>query len=332
MIFLGFLIFAILFLLSVAVALSTTSIGVFVDMPSLLFILLGLAGYILFYGRKEFVCGMRTFFAFSFPPSEDNGESGRYFLRFSQFILAWGLLGMVIGVLLMMADLNPDTARWGFAVSLLSFLYASGLALFVFLPIGLRLSPPTLQPPAFWRFSFWHLLFTLAAFYLVRCLVVMLVFFLSHEAPEYIGVVFGQAAFMLNPADPTGKYNPFISFYGSLLLWDVPSLVLMVGSWWAFRLASGKRRRWIAAPVVILMGIFWSVQGFIFMLANLNPELVGAGFSVAMLTTLYGFIAAAGFLIADMRRGFKDPLTLPPVEGTEQAKGIIDRAVENERR
>jgi hypothetical protein len=48
-----------------------------------------------------------------------------------------------------------------------------------------------------------------------------------------------------------------------------------------------------------------------------------------MLTTLYAFIAAAGFLISDMRRGFRDPPPVPPTEDMEQAKAIIDKAVED---
>ena len=50
---------------------------------------------------------------------------------------------------------------------------------------------------------------------------------------------------------------------------------------------------------------------------------------VALLPTLYAFIAAAGFLIGDMRRCFKNPPPAPPAEGAEQAKEIIDRVVED---
>ena len=324
MIFLGFLIFAVLFLLSVAI--SATNFFVFVDVPSFLFILLGVAGYFLLFGRNEFGRGVKTFFAFSFPPDDNTHESGRFFLRLSRFTLTWGLLGVVIGIFLLMTNLNPDTLGYALAICLLSFLCASGLVLFVFLPIGLRLLPPTSQLTAFRQMAIRLLIFGLVGFVLMRFLVVIV---LRNVLAEPAGL---SALLAFNPADPKGDIFGSFGFHWILLFWDVPSLVLIVGSWWAFRLASGKRRSWIAAPVVILIGIFWSVQCFIFMLADFAPDLAGAGFAVAMLTTLFGFIAAAGFLIADIRHGFKDPPSLPPAEGTEQAKAIIDRAVESERR
>jgi hypothetical protein len=220
-----------------------------------------------------------------------------------------------------MTNMDPDTVGPAMAVCLLSCLYALGLALFVFLPIGLRLSPTTSQLPVFlWRFSLWQLLVGVGVFYLLRCLAVLLTLMIAPDATSNPEIVFQRATFALNPADPTDNYFPFT---------DLPSLVLIVGSWWAFRLASGKRRRWVAAPVIILIGIFWSIQCFIFMLADIDPERVGTGFAVTMLPTLYGFIAAAGFLSAAMRRSFQYLSPSSPAEGTEQAKEIIDRAVED---
>ena len=67
------------------------------------------------------------------------------------------------------------------------------------------------------------------------------------------------------------------------------------------------------------------------MLADLDPNTIGVGFMVATLTTLYGFIAVTGFLIADMRRSFRAPPPLPPAEGMEEAKRIIDNVVAGER-
>jgi hypothetical protein len=331
MISLAFLIIAVLFVLAASIQ-GFALLWIFVDAQSLLFVLLGIAGYFLLFGRKEFRRGVKTFFAFSFPPDEHDLESGQFFLRLSSFTMRWGILGMLLGVIMIMTDLNPDTVGHALAISLLSFLYASGLALFVFLPIGLRLSPPMVQPPGFWRFSVWHLLFALVAFYLLRCLAAFMMLAVSHDPAESFGVVFQQAAFTINPADPQGNYSPF--GYGIFLYIDPVSIVLMVAGWWTFRLASGKRRRWIAAPVVILIGIFWSIQGFVFMLANLNPDTICAGFMVLTLTTLYGFIAAIGFLIVDSIKSGNDKTPSSPAlsDETEQAKQIIDRVVEKERR
>ena|GEM_PF-2229433 len=324
MIFLGFLIFALLFVLSVAI--SIAPLYVFGDPSSFLFVLLGLTGYILIYGRKEFICGMKTFFAFSFPPDEDTHETGKFFLRLAEFTAAWGLFGMALGVLWAMVDLNPDTIGVPFALCLLSFLYASGLAVFVFLPIGLRLSPSALQPAVSRRLAIRLLILGLVGFFLIRCLVVILLRVTMVEPPDW------SALFAFNPADPGGNYNLFLDLRTLFLYIDLPSFILMVGSGCAFWLASGTCRALVsvAAPVMILMGIFWSIQCFVLMLSSLDLDTFGIGYVIAMNTTLYGFIAAAGFLIVDMMlRGFNDSPPLPPAEGTEQAKEIIDRVVED---
>ena len=338
MIFLAFLIFTLLFVMAV------TSQGfafswVFVNGPSLLFVLLGIAGYFLLFGRNEFGRGVKTFFAFSFPPDDHSPESGRFFLRLSEFTLTWGLFGMVFGLMLMLSDLDPDRMGTGLAIMLLSFLYAIGLALFMFLPIGLRLSPLQLDSVVFRRLLIRLSWFALVGFVFLRCLAVILVFSvaqLSTELPPYTyATALQHAAFALNPADPHGDYSLF-SPYGIWHYYDVASIIIIVACWWTFRMASGKRRKWIAAPIVILFGLFWSVVCFPMMASNLNPQTFGAGYFVSMLTTLYGFLAAAGFLITDMVKsgdyGRVVPSSAEPSEGTEQAKEILDRAVEKERR
>jgi len=299
-----------------------------VDPTSLLFILSGVAGYILLFGRKESGRGVKTFFAFSFPPDDHNPESGRFFLQLAKFTQFWGLFATLFGIILMMTALNPDTTGQALGVSLLGVLYASGLALFVFLPIGLRLSPPTL------RLTVSHWLF-------IRLLFFGIAGFLLIIGMLTVGLntILQQTGSVLNPFDSTGDYTLFISPHGIWLFYDLVSIILMVGSWWIFRLASGKRRRWIAAPAIISIGLFWSIQSLILMLSNLNPDTFGAGFMVSMLTTLYGFLAAAGFLVVDMLRSedcaihqLSPPSSSDPSEEMEQAKEIIDRVVEKERR
>jgi len=264
-------------------------------------------------------------------------------LRLSEFTLTWGLFGMVLGLMLMLSDLHPDRMGTGLAIMLLSFLYAMGLAMFIFLPIGLRLSPPQLDSVVFRRLLIRLSLFALVGFVFLRCFAVILVFSVAPlltELPPYTyATALQQAAFALNPADPYGTstiYSPFHRLSAIWLYIDPASLVLLVACWWTFRMGSGKRRRWIAAPIVILFGLFWSLVGFIFVLTHLNPQTFGAGYFVSMLTTLYGFLAAAGFLIADMVKsgdyGRVVPSSSEPSEGTEQAKEILDRAVEKERR
>jgi len=210
MIFLAFLLFATFVVSSATIA--KVPLWVFPDGLTFLYILLGVAGYFLLFGRKEFGRGVKTFFAFSYPQDDHSPESGRFFLRLTTFTLSWGLWGVVFGMLGSLVELNPDTVGQTLAFSLLSFLYASGLALLVFLPIGIRLSPPTLPLPISWRFSVWNLFVGLVAFYLVRCLAVIVALLIpSPEKPNVLSipinnpeVVFQRAAFILNPVDSTG--------------------------------------------------------------------------------------------------------------------------------
>jgi len=337
MISLAFLIFTVLFVLA-ASAQGFSRLWVFVDPTSLLFILSGVAGYFLLFGRKEFGRGVKTFFAFSFPPDYHSSESGQFYLKLSEFTLAWGIFGVFLGLLLVAFNLNPDTVGTGLAISLMSFLYALWIALFVFLPIGLRLSPPTLDAKDIRRHLIRFSLFVLVGFVFLRCVVVIVIFSISQvstELPPYtFAIALQHAAFAFNPADPLGDYSLF-SPYGFWLYYDIASIIIMVAGWWLFRMASGRRRKWIAAPAVILMGLFWSIIGIVIMLSDLNPKTIGTGFLVSMLTTLYGFLAAAGFLIVDMVKsgdyGRVSSSSSDASEGTEQAREIIDRVVEKER-
>jgi len=297
---------------------------------------------------------MKTFFAFSFSPDEDNVETGRFFLRLTKFTVNWGLLGMIFALLLIMLDLDPDILGYKIAFCLFSILYAFGFALFVFFPIGIRLSPSELHRSSCWlaiRLS----LTGLAIFFIVRFIFVLITLAIitpdrpmEPVQPNEIGFVVQQTFLTFLPGDPEGNVLPHLHRWGFDMIWffyDLPSLILVVGGWWIFRMASGRRRRWIAAPVIILIGIFWSIVGFALILSDLDPNSLGASFAVAILTTLYAFIGAAGFLIMDVRHAFKEVPndspssdlraatdTVPPAEGMEQAKEIIDRVVERERR
>ena len=339
MIFLAFLLYAVLFILAVALG-GWDKLGVFVDVPSILLILLGITGFTLHYGRKHFRRGIKTFFAFSFPPDDESAETGRFFMRLAEFTVRWGLVIMGFGLVMMLMDLDADHIGSPVAVALLSFLYASGLAVFVFLPIGLRLSPPDLQPVT-WKLAV-RLAFTgIVIFFMVRLMIVLLGFSwqnLRDHQESYLqfnttGQVLRQTFFVINPADPQGNYSPFQE-YGFPMYWDFASLIVVVGSWWLFRMASGRRRKLIAAPVIILIGIFWSITGFCMMLCDIDLDTFGAGVFVSMLPTLYAFIGAAGFLIVDMWKSGDCgvPSSPAPCEGIDQAKEIIDRVVENERR
>lgn len=348
MIVLANLLFALLFVLSAAINLAgMDKLWVFLDIPSLSIILLGIAGYVLLFGRQHFRRGVKTCFAMSYPPSEDNAETGRFFLHLAEFIILWGFIGMIFGIVLAMCDLDPTCIGPAIAVALLSPFYALGLSLFVFLPIGLRLSSPaSLQLSGLWRLSVRQLLLALGIFFLLRCLAVIFALLIQSDfsligpigAKEFGLVVQRAATVTHNPVDyQWGLFDHGIREIPIYI--DLPTLIQVLGSWWIFRMASGKRRRGIAAPAIILMGLFWSIMGFVIMLTDIKPnlpDLFASGCVVAMLTTLYAFVAAIGFLIADMRSASKDggvpPSSSAPLEDTEQAKEIIENVVARERR
>jgi hypothetical protein len=328
MIFLAFILITALFCSAVALG-GWENLSVFWDFPSFMFILLGFLLYIFIRGRKKFSRGIKTFFTFSFSPEDESLETGQLFLHLTEFIIKWSLLALIIAFLLMLLDFDTDSIGMPIAVCLLSFLYALGLTVFVLLPIALRLSPPALHSET-WKLTAHLAIAGIAIFFVMRLLIVVVMFAIQDDpvtaVPERVGKIVRYTFLTLNPADPNGEMLPkfgedilpFLqrekhnedhslltkiysySLHWFFMIWDVPSLVAVVGSWWIFRLASGRRRRWIAAPVMILIGLFWSLVGFCMMLADVDPDKIALGFFVCMLTTLYAFIAAAGFLLADM--------------------------------
>lgn len=87
-------------------------------------------------------------------------------------------------------------------------------------------------------------------------------------------------------------------------------------------LASGRFGGLVSVPVCIAIGVFWSVQGFIFMLCDLDPEWIPAGFLVTMLTSLYGFFVAACMLVIQLPHGLTEspPPDEPSSDELESAK------------
>ncbi|MDR0327210.1 MAG: hypothetical protein LBI05_02825 [Planctomycetaceae bacterium] len=343
MIFLAFILITLLFCSAVALG-GWDYISVFWDFPSFMLILLGFLLYIFICGRKKFRRGFKTFFTFSFSPEDESLETGQHFLHLTEFIIKWSLLvALIVAFLLMVLDFDVYSIGMFTAICLLSLLYALALTIFVLLPIALRLSPLALHSET-WKLTAHLAIAGIVIFFVMRLLMVVIMFAIHNDPvptlPERVGKIVQQTFLTLTPADPNGEglpkfgadIPPFLqrnnffkdhslftkiysySLHWFIYLWDLPSLVLVVGSWWIFRLASGRRRKWIAAPVMILIGLFWSIVGFCMMLADVDPDKIAPGFFVCMLTTLYAFIVAAGFLLAD---SFQDS---PPAEDTEQQK------------
>ncbi|MCL2119450.1 MAG: MotA/TolQ/ExbB proton channel family protein [Planctomycetaceae bacterium] len=72
---------------------------------------------------------------------EGRHEIGKSFYdALAKYAPAFGMIGTLIGLVLMLADMNPDTIGSGMAVALLTTLYGAVAANFVFLPIADKLA------------------------------------------------------------------------------------------------------------------------------------------------------------------------------------------------
>lgn len=68
----------------------------------------------------------------------DLGKS--FFELLAKYAPAFGMIGTLIGLIIMLANMNPDTIGQGMAVALLTTLYGATAANFIFLPIVDKLS------------------------------------------------------------------------------------------------------------------------------------------------------------------------------------------------
>jgi flagellar motor component MotA len=88
----------------------------------------------------DFSRGMRHFFAFrrSTPANRpDAARIARFFRTLSSVSLAIGGFWSLVGVIIIVADMDPDNIGPGMAVALLTLFYTCFLSLTVFIPISL---------------------------------------------------------------------------------------------------------------------------------------------------------------------------------------------------
>ncbi|MGL6196624.1 MAG: hypothetical protein ACRC2T_17570, partial [Thermoguttaceae bacterium] len=185
------------------------------------------------------------------------------------------------------------------------FMYSAYLGIFVFLPISLRCSSvlPRNYVTTVWsrRSTIWIniiLVFSMiASLFIIRWMfLLMLVGRDSKNSDNLIPALFLS-------------YNPILRYYGEesasiyfthpAAWFDEPSIVVMVASITVFimLLAGGLRFMKCIVPFCLISGLFWMFQGCTIMLGNMNPDTLGMGFMVSMLTLVYGGIAASIFLI-----------------------------------
>ncbi len=288
------------------------------DPPSSAFVFLGVLLHVLICGRKHFLPGLR---AVILPPKSGDAGIAGYFRRLAEWTLLLGLFGMLIGVIGSYSYCSPDVIGTSIAFSVLSFFYATGLTLMLFWPISLRYSAALEDdtPPSSKRYYFpLRLAFLgLGAYFMTRALMVSIFVALSTLKPD-AGVTFPDFSsfplreilqktfFSLNPTD---YYGTVFDYLDLTMYWDLPTLLSILVSLAAFRLAAGRQRNrmnWI--PVNVLYGVFWSVYGFIIICGNLDPDKYAMGCMVALLSALYGLVGAVFVVIGSRRFAVLFPL------------------------
>lgn len=270
------------------------------DFPAFLFVFLGILTHVLLFGKKKFLPGLRAVFR---SPEKADKEIADYFWRLTVFTLLLGIIGMTINAVASLYLIpDPDVIGSFIALSIFTFSYSAWIAVMLFLPISLRFSCDQSAklvelPNAERRFPVGMTLLGILSFFLTRALMAILLLTMIRNwdknllpiPPGDALFVLKQTLFMLNPADPADDLN----YWHPRVFWDMPSMLLILMSVWAFYLAAGKvRNRMIWIPVCILFGILWSLEGFVIMLSDLDPTKLSAGCLVALLTAFYGLLAA----------------------------------------
>ncbi|MGL6226747.1 MAG: hypothetical protein ACRC10_08995 [Thermoguttaceae bacterium] len=303
MIFFGNVIILLLFVLSCFLAKTTWT--VFWDVRAVLLIVLPL--FVVGVVRlDETRCALSLFFRRRFVEVyggevERHAKTGRLFYRLTLFSVGLALLGMIYGIGLLQQ--TPETLGSGFAVGLLSTLYATYLAVFVFLPISLRcfsvlpqsVSPPFQTSSFLRRIRFSNLfliLSTIIAFFFARWMFTSMLMIVDPQNSTVYKVLFFCS---IHPFERQPLFVPVYQYVKAN--WDLPTLVLILGSLYIFIKIAGPLFRRIIIPICFLIGLFWMFQGLVCMLGNMSLEYLASGFDVAFLSFEYSLIAAGFFFL-----------------------------------
>lgn len=278
------------------------------DLPSAMFVFLGVLFHILRWGRPYFTTGIKALIRL---PKTGDPAVAEYFRYLTRWTLGVGVAGMIYGGAVSLLLMRQPFVIGSFlAVMLFTFSYAGWLAVMVFWPISARFSAGSeaVSPSKkFQHFPVAVSLLGLAAFFLNRACMAILLICLSTDLDssqafpqaEDIDLFLEQAVLKFNPGD---FYGDLVNYLHPRIYWDTPSVLIVVVSLWAFRLAAGKlknRMEWI--PVSVLIGVLWSVEGLIIMLCDLDPDKYSSGCMVSLLTAFYGLVATLFFVIGSWR-------------------------------
>jgi len=244
------------------------------DLPALLGVLGAVVCFVFTFGYKKFRAGLS---AVLYRPKEPQPEIAECFRKLALSTLA--LMIVSFSILRFIPDYTPgEPVQHHLLMSAIFIVVYSGwLALLFFMPMANRHSGGTSNT------KYRLCLIASALLGIVALLAIGAGTCMAKQIP--IGNVLQEIADTLN----TGRVV--------LLLLDFPSLVLVLATIGACRLGMGKvqnQHDWI--PVCLFIGILWTLNGMVLMLANFSPEHFVPGLLVASLTTLYACLFALAAL------------------------------------
>ena len=139
MTFVYFLVFTVI--LALSIGLGGGTLKGFVDYPSVIMVVASILLVVLASGRwADFSRGIKHLFEWRNSEQMDRKTAvriSRFFRTLSFASLAIGGFWSLVGVILMLSDMNPDTIGSGLAIAFLTLFYSFFLSLTVFFPISL---------------------------------------------------------------------------------------------------------------------------------------------------------------------------------------------------
>ena len=140
MIAISLVLFGVLFGACVNVA--GSSVDRFIDFPSVVLVIAGILVFVIGSGQvSTFFHGMKQLFRFREVPGQQRKaamKTAQFFKTLSYFSVVIGALWTLVGLVLMLSNLNPETIGGGIAVSLLTLFYSFVLSVAVFMPISMQ--------------------------------------------------------------------------------------------------------------------------------------------------------------------------------------------------
>ena len=140
MIFLGFLIFCLLFVAGAAIG--GVPAMVFFDIPSIVMVAGGILCFVMATRRfSTFRRGIRQVFRLGDIPESERKEAmitANFFRTLSYFSLVIGGFWSLMGFCIVLGNMDPETLGIGVAVSLMTLLYSFVLSATIFMPISIQ--------------------------------------------------------------------------------------------------------------------------------------------------------------------------------------------------